>query len=303
MRFQILSLAFLVHHACSSIIPTSVKGELISARSEPPSESSPNPIASQYPNNVTGTINNTIAVVPISYNLARSIIPSQYGILTKAYKSLLPGFPKDSYPLVVRAVLDHDIQVYAANISIPDFQASRAPNLLGDGYSSYTYSKYLLVTSTNLVAIAGVAMYGTIPVPSNFSSPQAYAFTNGRDKDVFLDAYTDLLSKEPSVTTRFKPTTEIAPWPLDFYKNVTNQPTFTNGLSCDNQLDIFNTLLSTGKNAPVGVKGDIMIKAPYLPSDSTFRGVHGIKVDVAFVENNAIPCEQLKGYSGTGSGD
>lgn len=54
---------------------------------------------------------------------------------------------------------------------------------------------------------------------------------------------------------------------------------------------------------PVGVKGDVMIKAPYIPSDTTFRDVYGVKVDIAFIENNQIPCENLKGYSGTGPGD
>lgn len=46
-----------------------------------------------------------------------------------------------------------------------------------------------------------------------------------------------------------------------------------------------------------------MIKAPYIPSDTTFKGVHGVKVDTAFIETNYLPCEHLKGYSGTGSGD
>jgi hypothetical protein len=62
-------------------------------------ESSPNPIGTVYPTSVTGTINGTIAVVPIPYHLARSLIPSKYGILKEAYKSLLPGFPTDKYPV------------------------------------------------------------------------------------------------------------------------------------------------------------------------------------------------------------
>lgn len=62
-------------------------------------DSSPNPIGTLYPTSVTGTINGTIAVVPIRYELARSIIPAQYGILKKAYTSLLPGFPADKYPV------------------------------------------------------------------------------------------------------------------------------------------------------------------------------------------------------------
>src|SRR5277367_4909737 len=63
------------------------------------SESEPNPIASLYPNSVTGTINGTIAVVPIPFELARSIVPPQYGILKGAYESLLPQFPPDIYPV------------------------------------------------------------------------------------------------------------------------------------------------------------------------------------------------------------
>jgi hypothetical protein len=62
-------------------------------------QSAANPIAQQYPNVVTGTINGTVAVVPIPYPLARSIIPSKYGILKTAYESLLPGFPRNSYPV------------------------------------------------------------------------------------------------------------------------------------------------------------------------------------------------------------
>ena len=87
------------------------------------------------------------------------------------------------------------------------------------------------------------------------------------------------------------------------YVNVTNQPTFTDGLTCDNQLNLFNTTLSTGKNAPVDIVGEIMVEAPYFPTTSTFKNVFGIKVDIAFIENNGVSCSTLKGYSGTGSGD
>jgi hypothetical protein len=84
-------------------------------------ESSPNPIASEYPGNVTGTINGTIAVVPIPYEEARRIIPSYYGILTHQYESILPGFPAGKYPLIIRAILDHDIIFDGLNL-VPDFQ-------------------------------------------------------------------------------------------------------------------------------------------------------------------------------------
>ena len=74
-------------------------------------ESAPNPIAQTYPNNVTGTINGTIAVVPIPYSLARSLIPAKYGILKSAYKKLLPNLPEDQYP-VCECSLDHKKNMY-----------------------------------------------------------------------------------------------------------------------------------------------------------------------------------------------
>ena len=89
-------------------------------------------------------------------------------------------------------------------------------------------------------------------------------------------------------------------WVLNSYVNVTNQPTFGNGDSCDSQVGIYNTTLSTGQT---GVKGNVTVATPYLPSSSTFMNVYGLRTDIAFIESNNVPCENLKGYSGTGSGD
>jgi hypothetical protein len=83
----------------------------------------PNPIASTYPTNATGTLNGTVAVIPISLELARSIIPTQYRILEHAYRSLLPSFPEGMYPIVLQAVHDHDVQAFGFHV--PDFSVSR----------------------------------------------------------------------------------------------------------------------------------------------------------------------------------
>lgn len=82
----------------------------------------PNPIASQYSNNATGTLNGTIAIIPISLDLARSIIPPQYRILEHAYRSLLPNFPAGMYPALLQAVHDHEVQAFG--FKIPDFSVS-----------------------------------------------------------------------------------------------------------------------------------------------------------------------------------
>lgn len=61
-------------------------------------QSQPNPIAAQYPNEVTGTINGTFSVIPIPYAQARSLVPAKFGILTKAYETLMPEL-KGAYPV------------------------------------------------------------------------------------------------------------------------------------------------------------------------------------------------------------
>jgi hypothetical protein len=81
--------------------------------------SQPNPIASLYPTNATGTLNGTISVLPISLDLARQLIPSQYRILEHAYRHLLPTFPEGMYPAILQAVHDHDVQAFG--FQIPDF--------------------------------------------------------------------------------------------------------------------------------------------------------------------------------------
>jgi hypothetical protein len=79
----------------------------------------PNPIAALYPMNATGTLNGTISVIPISLQLARELIPSQYRILEHAYRAILPGFPKGMYPAVLQALHDHEVQAFG--YQIPDF--------------------------------------------------------------------------------------------------------------------------------------------------------------------------------------
>jgi hypothetical protein len=70
--------------------------------------SSPNPIAHQTRYDrfaSTGTVNGTYAIMPISFDLARSMIPSQYPILTQQYKQWIPSLADDEYPVcLIKAV-------------------------------------------------------------------------------------------------------------------------------------------------------------------------------------------------------
>lgn len=54
------------------------------------------------PNIVNGYANESAAIVPIDESLARSVIPANYSIMTKAYESLIPNWPKGKYPVGFR---------------------------------------------------------------------------------------------------------------------------------------------------------------------------------------------------------
>lgn len=88
---------------------------------------SPNPIASQYPDFATGTLNGTVMIVPIPLEEARALIPDKWPILETAYRSLLPHFPEGMYPMMASGVHDHDINLPEVfNATLPDFSVCSA---------------------------------------------------------------------------------------------------------------------------------------------------------------------------------
>lgn len=91
----------------------------------------PNPIAFNYTDGASGTLNSTMAILPITLADARRIIPSKWPILERAYRKLLPDFPPGMYPVFLQAVHDHDVGVAAYGISIPDFSVRPQPHAGG----------------------------------------------------------------------------------------------------------------------------------------------------------------------------
>ncbi|KAM3424747.1 hypothetical protein BST61_g6731 [Cercospora zeina] len=269
-------------------------------------QSQPNPIAQERPNEVTGTINGTSAIVPIPYEVARSIIPAQYGILREAYEKLIPGFPKDMYPAEFEGLLDHDVQ--GSGIKIPDFQrmALRFPfvDRLNDGYSCFRYMAPQLISASNPVAIAGSSAYGKT-VPAIFDPP-CDGYADDGNGSTYLSSYavpdSSLLSTEPTFDSHFR-CVESIPFTQKLFVNVTNQPSFGSGIPvCDNYITLYNTSVTQGQFVPVPVQGKLNVEPPYYSQKTTLHA-WGYRMDNAFIERNNMPCESLKGYSGTGPGD
>lgn len=113
-------LAIIIVVLCSAILnhgrSASAQGGGVCASHDPP-----NPLAEVFPNNATGVLNATLAIIPIPMDLARRLIPRKYGILEKAYRTLLPDFPEGMYPVMLQAARDHDVQFRAYGITLEDF--------------------------------------------------------------------------------------------------------------------------------------------------------------------------------------
>ncbi|RDA90376.1 hypothetical protein CP533_5640 [Ophiocordyceps camponoti-saundersi (nom. inval.)] len=272
------------------------------------SKSRANPISSQWPARVTGNLNGTTIIVPIPFELARKVIPSEYEILSRAYQSLLPSLPRDRYPMMVSALYDHDVMLKDANLSLADF--SRAAfefpfvDRLHDGYSSFRWTGTMLITAGS-EAIKGSEGYGIRVHPATFD-PECDAY-KGQGKG--LTTFAAKASKgERFLSLSSRPDYDYVPYPLDFIRNITNQPAFaTSDHQCDNYIRLFNTSLSEAPFKPTPVRADVSARLDPLASgggEHRWYDVYGWRLSTAFVEPPLpVACESLKGYSGTGPGD
>ncbi|KAF4780243.1 hypothetical protein HER10_EVM0010450 [Colletotrichum scovillei] len=257
----------------------------------------PNPIFSQYPNNATGLLNVTMVIIPIPMTTARQIIPQQYGILEGAYRALMPNFPADMYPVVVQAGHDHDIRFQ--DFGIPDFSKSGFEfpflDLLGDGKSSFRWAPEQLISASNPAAVTGSQAYGTEVHAATFAPEcNAYSATAGGGTSfngTAGDKYMSLEMKKSSCGGK------APPYTLAMFDTIINQPIFANGSTCDQQIRLFNTSVTTGAFEPVPVRGTLKSNLGPFQTDASFSDVAGFQAATPFIENNYLPCEMFRGYN------
>ncbi len=157
---------------------------------------------------------------------------------------------------------------------------------------------YQLISASNDDALTGSRMYGATAEPSTFDPPcDAFARRpSGASYFRAVSANNSAIFAE----LEFSPlaAAQRNPYPLDFYRNMTNQPSFGNGSTCDNQIRLFNTSLSQGRFAPVPVVGKVVADLPPFRGRQGLGDVHGFEVATPFIENNFLACESLRGYGG-----
>lgn len=176
-------------------------------------QTSANPIWKDHFTGVTGVINGTIAVLPIPYTLARSIVPQQYGILT-GYKALLEpaGWPEDTYPLVLETRIDHDVRTFG--IPAAGFSSARLffpfVDRNGDGQSGFRYAP-TIVLSSSIPAQIFSTLYGEKVIVATFQ-PECDAYA-GTDGTTTFEA-TSTTPGAAAVSVQLTNLPNAGPWPL-----------------------------------------------------------------------------------------
>lgn len=173
-------------------------------------------------------------------------------------------------------------------------------DLLGDGYSSFRWAPEQLITSDHLIALAGSRDYGTVVSPAAWDPP-CDAYRAQPDGSTYFKGQSIDSSEFVEVEMSRLKDMKLNPYPLELFKNITNQPTFANSSTCDNMIRWFNTSMSVGEFAPRPVLGRIKANAfPYKGVDKEWTDVYGVQVATPFIENNYLDCQSMKGYQGTG---
>lgn len=83
---------------------------------------------------------------------------------------------------------------------------------------------------------------------------------------------------------------------LDFFKNITNQPSFANGTTCDQMIRFFNTTVTEPPYDPVAVVGNVSSNLEPFSEGVNLTSLHGFQVASAFIERNYLNCSDFQSY-------
>ena len=169
-------------------------------------------------------------------------------------------------------------------------------DLLGDGYSSFRWAPAQLISGSHSIAVEGSRAYGTIVSPADYD-PACNAYRTLPNGANYFRA--NALSSSEFVELEMTQLQAGAfnPYPLEFFRNITNQPTFANASTCDNMIRLFETDMAKGEHAPVAVRGQVRASAfPFGAAGSSWSEVYGVQVATPFIENNYLDCRTMQGY-------
>ncbi|KAL9622256.1 MAG: hypothetical protein Q9160_003439 [Pyrenula sp. 1 TL-2023] len=299
--------------AASSLIAAAyAQSSVTTTTSSPPSQTS------IVPNVVDGYANESAAIVPIDYDLARSIVPANYTIMTGAYESLLPNWPKGKYPvsLMFMQAVEEELALFSLAYETNDTSngelvvsnltrvAIRFPFVSRLGSSAsipFRFANVVVIQApeSNIVG----SSYLQQSLPGTFDPPLGgYAAVPGcpTGEKAYSTAWngTDQADgKPPTWKIDIEEKGDIT-YPPEFWRNVTTQPFFGGGSVPD--LCLVYRFDESSLNNPPAFTATVSVKPPYWPREETFKDIHGIHIPAAFSET-FLSCESVPGELAKGS--
>jgi hypothetical protein len=159
----------------------------------------------------------------------------------------------------------------------------------------------MFISAIAHIAIKGAGEYGTTVYPSTFD-PECNAYEYRKSGGTYLTVKSIVEGEEMYIDTLFKDSHEhlvkSTDFPMQFFVNTTNQPSFADGKICDEYIRFYDTTLSKGEFAAVPVRGSVRAKMNLFDKEMAWPNALGVRVDSAFVENHMVSCEGLRGYTG-----
>lgn len=140
-----------------------------------------------------------------------------------------------------------------------------------------------MISDNNPLAIEGAQGYGMTVYPSTFDPP-CDAYRTSPNGATYAHSQSSNSTRASFMTIEAWDSLEIVPYPLDFIKNITNQPVFSNTESCDYYERLFNTTLTTGATAPVPVVGKVSTNLEPFTQSQSWGGVFGWRLATPFLE-------------------
>jgi hypothetical protein len=159
----------------------------------------------------------------------------------------------------------------------------------------------MFITAGASMALQGAGEYGTTVYPSTFD-PECNAYEHHESGGTYLKVKSTVEGEEMFIDTLFSEakatSAELSQFPMQFFVNTTNQPSFADGKICDEYIRFYDTSLSKGEFAAVPVRGTVRMKMNLFDKEMTWPNALGVRVDSAFIENHMVSCEGLRGYTG-----
>ncbi|GAB1318020.1 hypothetical protein MFIFM68171_08230 [Madurella fahalii] len=265
-------------------------------------QSSYNPIAEDYPLNITGMANGTFASIFVVREIAESLLPEGLGFLDAAYNREYELYRDGYIPLLVRALYVHDIRapddMWRPPYSLISFEFPFV-DALHDGKTPfrYVYAQFIRTGTPNYAM--DVARRYRVPhiVPSVFE-PECDAY--GPYPHALKGIPVDWRGQSVVVTAPMQVTREGRPFGRENMKNIVSSPRFNIGE--DGQMFCGRTKVFWGTSVmEEETSGQVNVTGSFEFLHKLIKGgremwdnqVYGIRTGSPFVDDDFVDCSSL----------